>query len=546
MKDLLLKTCSLALVIALSGTRLIAAPHRPGMPTDTLPTFWLESFTLPDNTRADSGLSVWTSTAPYSSAIYGVFNNEFKINNTNPYKGPVVWTSGSISIAGKSGIQISVKARSSADTGGWLEYDDSNIYDLQLADYIRMYYKVDGGAEVLFGDLRSNIKSNCGDTTVYSTGAISGNAVQIIVRGRATAADEYYYFDNVTVAGNTACTVDATASVSNQLTCTRDSVQLSGGSTTTGATYSWSGPNSFESAAQNPFIKTPGVYAVVVTAPGGCTANASVLVSQNIDYPGGVTANGSNQITCNTPQVNLVGASSTPGVTFSWTGPNGFIASGAVVPITAGGTYALTVTNPTNGCAKILPAIVAQNKTLPANVTATNSGPLTCTVSNVDIIGSSTDANVDYEWSGPDGFQSYSASDIVTTPGEYVLTVTNSSNGCYVTQSTIVANNCSGQRRITPAAIPGVDTLSSGFEWSVYPNPVNDKAVVEFKLPESNFVKLQVYNNNGIAEKLLFNARVTPNQLYRLSLSGGLPAGMHYIVVQVNNKLFTKKLLFVK
>ncbi|HSC37851.1 MAG TPA: hypothetical protein VLD19_08275, partial [Chitinophagaceae bacterium] len=430
------------------AARLMAAPHRTAIPTDTVPTFWLENFTLPDSTRADSGTSAWTSTAPYSKAVYGVFSNEFKINNTSSYKGPVTWTSAAISIAGKSGIQVSVKARSSVDVGGWLEYDDSNIYDLELADYIRMYYKVDGGAEVLFGDLRANIKLNCADTTVYSTGPITGNTVQIIVRGRATAADEYYYFDNVTVAGINACTTDATASVSALLTCAADSVQLSGGSTSTGATYSWSGPNSFVSAAQNPFVKTPGTYALVVTAPGGCTANASVLVSQNIEYPGGVTANGSNQVTCNTPQVNLVGASSTPGVTFNWTGPNGFTASGAVVPVTAGGTYTLKVTNPINGCAKILPAIVAQNTTPPANVTASNSGPLTCTITSVDLVGMSTDTNVDYEWSGPDGFQSYSASDIATAPGEYVLTVTNSSNGCAVTKTTTVILNCSSERKI--------------------------------------------------------------------------------------------------
>ena len=453
MKTLLRKSLSIVFVITLPAARLMAAPH-----TDTIPAFWLENFSLPDSTRTDNGTTAWTSTAAWSNANYGVSGNEFKINKTNSYKGPVTWTSAPISIAGKSGIQVSVKARSSADTGGWLEYDDSNIYDYELADYIRMYYKVDNGAEILFGDLRANIKLNCGDTTVYSTGPITGNTVQIIVRGRATAADEYYYFDDVTVAGINACTANATASVSTLLTCATDSVQLSGGSTTTGVAYSWSGPNNFTSALPSPFIKTPGVYALVVTAPGGCTANASVLVSQNIEYPGGVTANGSNQVTCNTPQVNLVGASSTPGVTFNWTGPNGFAAAGAVVPVTAGGTYTLTVINPINGCAKLLPAIVSQNTTPPANVTATNAGPLTCTITSVDLIGNSTDTSVDYEWSGPDGFQSYSASDIATAPGEYVLTVTNSSNGCSVTKTTTVILNCSGERKITSVAYRPIGT----------------------------------------------------------------------------------------
>ncbi|HSC37852.1 MAG TPA: hypothetical protein VLD19_08280 [Chitinophagaceae bacterium] len=374
MKTLLQKS-SLAILSLLPGIALLAVPpadhlppwfERPGVSATrqtTVQNLWVEDFDLPDGTTADAGSSAWTSAVTYSKAVFSVSNGEFKVNNIS-VNGLGTWTSGPISIAGKTNIQLSAAVRSA----GGLENDGT-----PHADYLRFYYKVDSGPEILFSDMNGIINNNCTtDSTVYSTGAISGTSLQIIVRAKATATDEYYYFDNITATGESDCTAAA---------------------------------------------------------------------------PEGVTANGSNQITCNTPQVNLVGFSSTPGVTYSWTGPNGFSASGAIVPVTAGGIYTLKVTNPSNGCFKLLPAIVSQNTAPPANVTAANAGPLTCTITSVDLVGMSTDTNVDYEWSGPDGYQSFSASDIATEPGEYVLTATNNANGCAVTKTTTVILNCSGQRK---------------------------------------------------------------------------------------------------
>ena len=485
MKTRLQKNSILCFVIALTGARLQAAPPAPAFPakllkgaetnatrvSTTLQAVWQEDFTLADNTTSDSGATGWTSAAAYSQAIYGVAGNEFKINNTNSYKGPVTWTSVLINIAGKSDIQLSVTARSSADVGGWLEYDDSNIYDLQLADYIRMYYKVDGGPEILFGDLRSNIKSNCGDTTVYSTGAISGATIQIIIRGRATAADEYYYFDNVTVLGTAGCT-EAT-------------------------------------------------------------------------IPTQVFASASDRLTCNVTTVTLSGSSFTAGATYSWTGPGNFSASGPTVQTSVPGTYSFTATNSANGCFKTIPVIVAQNIAPPKDLTAAHSGPLTCTVTDVTLTASSSSPNVTYQWDGPDGYLSFSAEDIATEPGDYVLTAYNDDNGCIMKDTTTVTRECAVRRITTVPATAGTGTPAAGFEWKAYPNPYREKAFIGFKSPTADFVSVQVYGSNGIAEKQLFNNTVAPNQNYRLALDG-LPAGMHYIVLRVNNKVYTGKLVSVK
>ncbi len=453
--------------MALSGASLLAAPpgsHLHGnRQFTTRQNLWVEDFSLPNGTTADSGATAWSSNVTYDHAVFGVYNNEFEVNNIS-INGLGTWASAPISIAGKTNVQVSAAVRSA----GSLE-NDGSVH----TDYIRFYYKVDGGAEVLFSDLGGIINNNSTtDSTVLSTGAISGSTVQIIIRAKATATDEFYYFDNVTVMGASTCTGDA---------------------------------------------------------------------------PVGLTATVSQQLTCYVTTVNLNGSSTTPGVTYNWTGPNGFTAATAQAQATAGGIYTLHVTNPANGCSQTLPLTVSQNIAPPANVTAANSGPLTCDVTEVTLTGSTSTVNAGFEWDGPNGYQSFTAQDVATDPGSYVLTVTNFDNGCTLPDTTTVQYNCAPARRMPNAA----DTVNSAldtnaaFTFNVYPNPFSEKAFIAFKSPNADVVTIQLYNNNGVSEKLLFSNRLSPNQPYQLSL-GGLPAGMHYVVIRVNNHVYTRKLVSVK
>jgi len=534
MKAFLQKGSFVFLFLSLPGAGLLAAPPA-GHPPATLQNIWVENFSLPDGTTADTDASsAWTSGVTYSHAVFGVYDNEFKVNNIS-VNGVGTWTSDPIPIAGKTNVHLSANVRSA----GGLE-NDATVH----SDYLRFYYKIDGGAEVLFSNMNGIINNNCtADSTIYSTGTISGSTLQIIVRAKATATDEFYYFDDITVSGETACTADAFALANGTLTCARDSVQLLAGTTVQGAAYGWSGPDGFASAAQNPYIRAAGTYTLLVTAPAGCTATAAIVVAQNINAPAGVTASSTDQLTCVKTQIDLRATSTTPGVSFEWTGPNHFSASTAIAATTQGGNYTLKVTNADNGCVTIVPTMVLQNIIPPAGVSATNSGPLTCDISEVTLTGNSSSPNVVYQWDGPDGYLSFSAQDIAGEAGDYVLTVTNDDNGCIATQTTTVAYNCGLRKAIgTNPAIAESNATGSAFEWKAYPNPFVAKAFIEFTSPTADFVSVQVYGSNGIAEKTLFTQKVTAHQVYRLSLTG-LPAGMHYIVIRLNNKVYTRKLL---
>ena len=384
------KSNCLGLFLALSGASLLAAPpprarsnmknNRPVFPVNkqafTLQDFWVEDFLLPNATTSDTGATAWTSSATYSKAVFGVYSNEFRVNNISVGDSGT-WVSAPISITGKTNINLSATVHSA----GGLENDAT-----EHSDYIRFYYKVDNGAEVLFSDLRGIINNNsAAGITIHSTGTISGATVQIIVRTRATANDEFYYFDNITASG-----------------------------------------------------------------AAGCSES---------DIPVQVSASASDRLTCNVTTVTLSGSSFTAGATYSWTGPGSFSASGTTVQTGVPGTYSFTATNPTNGCSKTIPVIVAQHIALPANVAAANAGPLTCTVTETTLTGSSSSPNVSYQWDGPDGYLSFSAEDIATEAGDYILTVTNDDNGCITKDTTTVLLNCSSARKIVAA--PAVITATN-------------------------------------------------------------------------------------
>ncbi len=336
---------------------------------------------------------------------------------------------------------------------------------------------------------------------------------------------------------------------SGLLSCTTTSVQLNASSTTTTVRYSWSGPNSFTASVPAVAVQAPGTYTLTATdTTNGCSATTTAVITQNTAAPVGLTATVNQQLTCLVTTVNLAGSSTTPGVNYSWTGPNGFTATTANTQTGKGGTYTLHVTNPTNGCSQTLPLTVSQNIAPPANVTATNSGPLTCNVTQVTLTGTTSTVNAGFEWDGPNSYQSFSAQDVATDPGSYVLTVTNFDNGCTLLDTTIVQYNCGPARRMTNGTDPANSAATTGgaFAFKAYPNPFSNKAVVTFQSPETAFVTVRLFNSTGILEKLLFNDKANAGQLYTLPFTGTFAAGMHYIVISVNNKIYTKQLISVQ
>jgi len=338
------------------------------------------------------------------------------------------------------------------------------------------------------------------------------------------------------------------------LTCTNHSVALSGSSATSGVNYSWAGPSGFTASGANVTVTTAGNYTVTVTNPSnGCfTSTSAPAVTQNTNVPGGVSASVSDKLSCSTTSVTLTGSSTTTGVTYAWTGPNGFSATTPVTTTSAGGIYTLTATDPTNGCSFSNNITVQADTAHPAGVTATSDGSLDCTIPTVDLTGSSTTTGVTYSWAGPNGFFDPERVTSVSDSGTYFLTVANPANGCRTIASVTVTADFTECSLAAPKATTGhaasLDTpagsAAGAITYKIYPNPVNTTAFVELNSPQRAHVSVEVYNSVGVREQVLFEGTVEAGTPYKWTLGvGRLTAGIHYCIIRTKDKVYTSKLL---
>ena len=248
------------------------------------------------------------------------------------------------------------------------------------------------------------------------------------------------------------CTATASTTVSSNisppditanggaLTCTVQSVMLTAMSNTPGVTYAWTGPGGFSSNLQNPTVSVAGTYNVTVTNPANnCTNTASATVTQN-SAPPSVAATPGGQLTCTVNSIQINTTVNPAGGTFSWSGPNNFVSTLQNPTVSAPGNYTVVVTA-ANGCTNSATAVVQQNINAPG-ATASASGSLTCVVSSIQLNGGSAGApNVTYAWAGPNNFSSSQQNPTVAAPGNYVLTVTSTTNGCTSTATASVVQN---------------------------------------------------------------------------------------------------------
>lgn len=156
-----------------------ATPVSPSEPS----IIWQETFDeLSNGTDQDGGDTAWSSAG---SLNFGVTAGRF---GTDGYTaGEVIWVSEPISIEGYDVVSLSADIFSD----GVLE--TSGVYQ----DYLRLYYKIDGGNELL-------IAENLGgfDDTTVSLSDLSGSTIEIVIRAKTTGGSESYSWDNVTISGS--------------------------------------------------------------------------------------------------------------------------------------------------------------------------------------------------------------------------------------------------------------------------------------------------------------------------------------------------------
>ncbi|MEI6408641.1 MAG: hypothetical protein WCR52_04625 [Bacteroidota bacterium] len=285
------------------------------------------------------------------------------------------------------------------------------------------------------GCLTPNIPLSGGTNTGISY-AWSGPSFSSVLQNPSVGTAGTYV---LTVTGTNGCTSTASTLVNGNtntpdvvatgatVNCGTPTISITSNSTVTGVNYAWNGPNSFNAAVQNPSVTDPGTYTVTVTAPNGCTNTATAPVIGDFTNPNASATGGI--ITCSSSTTTISGSSTTPNVTYTWSGPGNYMSNLPVVNVSTVGNYTVKVTSD-NGCTATAIAVVAPDAGIP-NASATG-GTLNCTNSFVVLNGASTTPGVTLLWTFPDGSTTPTPNPTVSTDGLYTLRVTDPANGCSV------------------------------------------------------------------------------------------------------------------
>ncbi len=267
--------------------------------------------------------------------------------------------------------------------------------------------------------------------------------------------------DTVVVA-NLVAPPTANAGADGLLNCSILNVTLNGASSSQGANFTalWSGPgiNAGNQNSYSPQVNLPGTYTLTVTnTVSHCSATDNVVVVQDNIAP---TVNaGTDQIlTCSsTNGINLNGSGSPAGITYLWTGAsiNAGNQSQPNPNISLPGTYTLLVTNTVNHCTATDQVSISQDANAPV-ASAGADQVLNCSVTSVTIgsANSSTGNGIGYAWTGP-GITALNQNQlmpVISDDGTYILTVSNSINGCVTTDTVLIDEQVSN-----PVAQAGLD-----------------------------------------------------------------------------------------
>jgi gliding motility-associated-like protein len=236
-----------------------------------------------------------------------------------------------------------------------------------------------------------------------------------------------------------------------------------------GASYSWSGPNGYNSAIQNPSIISNSS-----TQSGTYTVFTSLLGCNSVSSPIDIVINNlpstpilsSNSPLCSGNILNI-NSNASAGVSFSWNGPNAFASNQSNIAInnataTLNGDYFLIVSDLLTGCASLNTGINIVVNAVPDTPELAVSKQMcygdTLTLSTI------SSANT-FLWTGPNGFTSDNQNPTITdfsdnTIGIYTLTITNTF-GCIAQDTVVVVLDC---QDITDIFVPNVFTPNGDSE----------------------------------------------------------------------------------
>ncbi|MCS6934182.1 MAG: PKD domain-containing protein [Chitinophagales bacterium] len=192
--------------------------------------------------------------------------------------------------------------------------------------------------------------------------------------------------------------------------CTGNSVTISA---SPASSYAWS--NGQTSSSIN--VNIGGTYSLTITDANGCTASASVAITQNTPTPATISADGPTTF-CTGDSVNISVTNPAAYTSFIWSNNQ----TGSSIVVVSSGTFSVTTTD-VNGCTAASANTITTSVSNSPTPTISANGPTTfCQGGSVVLTSTPGDT---YLWSNGATTQSIT----VTTSGTYSVNVTNT-NAC--------------------------------------------------------------------------------------------------------------------
>lgn len=183
---------------------------------------------------------------------------------------------------------------------------------------------------------------------------------------------------------------------------------------------------------------TPGINnLLMIGTNNGCSRTYLINVIDDTASPFVAISSPNATLDCNNPTVTLTAGTTSPNLSYAWSGPNGFSSTQQSITTSTAGLYCTTVTA-TNGCTSTDCTEVNLNGETPLVLTVTPPAVLNCFNSSVVLQTTSTLPNTNYLWSGPGGFSSTLEDPTVSAAGTYSVVGTSLNSGCTFTLSIMV------------------------------------------------------------------------------------------------------------
>ncbi|MBK7232013.1 MAG: gliding motility-associated C-terminal domain-containing protein [Saprospiraceae bacterium] len=190
----------------------------------------------------------------------------------------------------------------------------------------------------------------------------------------------------------------------------------------------WRGPAGFNSNQASPIVSNGGWYVLRLTNDNFCNREDSIFIHQDTLTP--TLQITTDTITCLQRQITLTSQSNAQNAIYTWTRPDGSTHNQSNLSTNVGGAFNLTVSG-ANHCTATQNVIVPVDTISPS--VSVLDDTLTCIKINTRLQVQSQQGTYQFEWTGPNGFNSIARNPLIQTAGRYFLKVI-SSNGCESSQ----------------------------------------------------------------------------------------------------------------